>query len=97
MKLLWHELAEGEYDEALDYYLDHAGLVIARKFATALSDALALLKAHPGIGMETYRHTRRIPLHGFPFHLVYREQAERIVILAIANQSRRPGYWRRRH
>jgi plasmid stabilization system protein ParE len=97
MKLLWHELAETEHDEAIDYYLDHAGPVIARKFATEVSKALAMLKAQPGIGMETYRYARRIPLHGFPFNLVYRLLTDRIVVIAIANQSRRPGYWRRRH
>jgi hypothetical protein len=47
--------------------------------------------------METYRHARRIPLHGFPFNLAYRLQTDRIVVIAIANQSRRPGYWSRRH
>lgn len=36
---------------------------------------------------------RSIALHGFPFDLVYRIYPEMIVIIAIANQSRRPGYW----
>lgn len=97
MKLLWHDLAEAEYDEAVDYYLDHAGPVIARNFTIALSHALGLLREHPGIGMETQRRARRIPLHGFPFNLVYRLQGDHIMVIAIANQSRRPGYWGGRH
>jgi len=32
-------------------------------------------------------------LHGFPFDLIYRLQGDKIVIIAVSNQSRRPGYW----
>ena len=79
MKLLWHEIAQAEYDETVAYYLDHAGPAIARNFTTALSHALRLLRDHPAIGTETYDRARRIPLHGFPFNLVYRLQADHIV------------------
>ncbi len=97
MNIFWHSLARAEYDEAVDYYLQHAGSAIARKFATELNQTLCLLHEQPGIGSETYRRARRFPLHGFPFHLVYRLRADSIVIIAVASQSRRPGYWSGRH
>lgn len=91
MRFLWHELARAEYGEAVDYYLSHAGPVVACNFKTALNQVLSLLEEHPAIGAETSRDARRIPLHGFPFNLVYRLRADSIVIVAIANQARRPG------
>jgi plasmid stabilization system protein ParE len=93
MKLVWHELAEAEFNEAVDYYLIHAGADIGRKFVTALDSTLVLLKEHPAIGALTRAHARRMPIHGFPFHLVYRLESERMTVIAIANQRRPPGYW----
>ncbi|HWR78213.1 MAG TPA: type II toxin-antitoxin system RelE/ParE family toxin [Thiobacillus sp.] len=92
MKHILHPLAEAEFDAALDYYVIHAGANIGRKFATAINHTLELLLEHPAIGKPMYRQARSIPLHGFPFDLVNRVYPEMIVIIAVANQSRRPGY-----
>ena len=92
MKHVWHPLAETEFDETLDYYAVHAGANISRKFATARYTQ-ELLRKYPAIGKAMQRQARSIPLHGFPFDLVYRVYPGKIVIIAIANQSRRPGYW----
>lgn len=93
MKHVWHPLAEAEFDQALDYYAVHAGANISRKFATAIKQTLGLLHEHPAIGRPMQRQARSIPLHGFPFDLVYRVYPGMLVIVAIANQSRSPGYW----
>lgn len=93
MKHRWHPLAEAEYDEAVDYYLLEANPVIGRDFATVVTKALELIAVHPAVGAQTHDQARRIPLHGFPFDLVYRPDRENILIIALANQYRRPGYW----
>lgn len=93
MKHRWHRLAVAEYDEAVDYYLMQADPVVGRDFVTVVNSALELLRRHPAIGAHTQHHARRVPLHGFPFDLVYRLGREDIHIVAIANQYRRPGYW----
>lgn len=93
MKHTWHPLAEVEFDEAVDYYLLHAGPGVSRNFTMAIHRALDLLAEHPAIGAQTRNQARRILLHGFPFDLVYRLQADKIVIIAVANQCRRPGFW----
>lgn len=93
MKLTWHALAKEEFHEAIDFYLTHACLDIAGKFATATHKTVSLLQAHPAIGSPTHFGARRIPLQGFPFNLVYRTNAHGVIIVAIANQSRRPRYW----
>jgi toxin ParE1/3/4 len=40
--------------------------------------------------------TRRYVLRRFPFSVVYRIEARRILIVAVAHARRRPGYWRSR-
>lgn len=40
--------------------------------------------------------TRRVKLPRFPYAVVYRDQPERIEIVAVAHGARRPGYWRDR-
>lgn len=37
---------------------------------------------------------RRLPVIGFPYHVVFEEFADRVEVLAIAADRRRPGYWR---
>lgn len=95
MRHAWHP-HEAEFDQAIDYYLDQAGAPISREFATVVRQTLALLGEHPAIGKPARIQARSIPLHGFPFNLVYRVSPDRLVIIALANQSRRPGYWARR-
>ena len=96
MKHVWHPLAETEFNEALDYYGVNAGANVSRKFATAINHTLGLLLEYPAIGKPTHPQAHSISLHGFPFDLVYRVYPEKIIILAIANQSRRPRYWAER-
>ena len=40
--------------------------------------------------------TRRYLLRRFPFSVVYRVEASRTVIVALAHGHRQPGYWRER-
>lgn len=96
MKHVWHPLAEVEFDEAVDYYLLHAGPVVSRNFTMAIHSTLELLAVYPTIGAKTRNQARRTLLHGFPFDLVCRLKTDMIVIIALANQSRAPGYWARR-
>ena len=39
------------------------------------------------------KEIRRLPLVTFPYLLVYQRREDRIVIVAVAHTSRRPGYW----
>jgi toxin ParE1/3/4 len=37
---------------------------------------------------------RRLPVGGFPYYVIFEELSDRVEILAIAHNRRRPGYWR---
>jgi len=36
---------------------------------------------------------RRVVVRRFPYHVVYIELPDRVQVLAVAHQRRRPGYW----
>jgi hypothetical protein len=35
-------------------------------------------------------------LHRYPFSIIYRIEVERVLIVAVAHERRRPGYWKTR-
>ena len=39
---------------------------------------------------------RRALLRGFPYSVVYEESATEVVVLAVAHDKQKPGYWRER-
>ncbi len=73
---------------------------LGARFLNEAERVSGLIADFPGIGAPwTYSDVpegvRRFPLRTFPFHLVYVEDP-RLVIVAVAHMSRRPGYWRHR-
>ena len=42
------------------------------------------------------RGIKRLSLKRFPYDVVVLESSDEIVVIAIAHQSRRPGYWQQR-
>ena len=40
--------------------------------------------------------TRRYLLRRYPFSIIYRVEADRVLIVAVAHGHRRPGYWKSR-
>lgn len=93
MNLVWHIQAREELREALLYYRDHAGQSIAEDFNAAVMRVVNQLLRFPELGSRTGDSARRFPLHDYPYSLVYRVGQTGINIIAVSNQSRRPGYW----
>ena len=59
-------------------------------------DTLDRIAEGPAQGLEVRPGLRRILLVGFPYAVFYSLDVGTIVVLAVAHQSRRPGYWRGR-
>jgi toxin ParE1/3/4 len=66
---------------------------LGARFASAVEEATARAIAYPLTGSNLTIGTRRMFLKDFPFALVYRPEAEGIVIFAVAHHSRHPDYW----
>lgn len=93
------EEAEAEMAQAARWYERHReGLGL--EFIAAVDRTLRLIEDNPRIGSPTPQTSdkaiRRHPVRRFPYHIVYLELDDRLHILAIAHDRRRPGYWRAR-
>ena len=44
-------------------------------------------------GLPYMAKTRRVFVKGYPFFLVYRPESTGVAVMAVAHESRRPGYW----
>ena len=92
--------AEGELSAAVSFYEAQVeGL--GADFLAVLDHELARIQTSPlsfALDPRTPAsvEARRCVLPRFPFSVVFIDRAEGLRILAVAHQSRRPGYWRKR-
>ena len=87
-----HPAAEHDVATALDFYKEHAGLMVAKRFLAEFERVAALLIEHPGLGVPTTRGRRAFPMKVFPYFIVYRILENGIRILIVRHQHRKPGY-----
>lgn len=85
--------ALADAEEAIDWYIDHDAWSAARSFHEEVNRAMARVSATPGLGTPGPKGVRILPIHRFPYSLVYRVQGGEIRIIAVAAQRRRPGFW----
>jgi hypothetical protein len=96
MQFEFHAEARVEFLEAVSRYeTDVPGL--GARFITETERCITLLLNAPLIGAPYDGELRRFPLDdGFPFSLIYTVRGEALFIIAVAHQSRKPGYWKHR-
>lgn len=93
MKLVWQSHARAELREAIQFYRDNAGHGIAGSFRNSVASTAERLCEHPEIGLRISHNARRVPLREYPYDMIYRVDASIVIIVALAHQRRRPGYW----
>ena len=84
-----------ELEESAAWYEEHEPGV-GERFLEAVKATERQLQHDPMLGTTYYRQTRKWRVKGFPFNLVHRAEAGRILVVAVAHGKRRPGYWQRR-
>jgi plasmid stabilization system protein ParE len=85
-------IAEIEFDEAVAWYRARSRGV-ARHFGQEVKIVERLLLEHPRIGKCVELDARSLCVNDFPYTLIYAIEKHEIVVVAVAHQSRRPGYW----
>ena len=72
---------------------------VAQRFADEVARTLELIERFPSTGAPVPgvadRDVRRLPVHNFPYYVVFTELSDRIAVLAIAHDRRKPAYWAR--
>ena len=93
--IIIHEFADLELNEAAKYYESKVdGLGFA--FLSEVERVIAQIQDNPESAPRILKSVRRKLLRGFPYSIMYSIVDNSIRILAIANQKRRPFYWRER-
>ena len=87
--------AEEELIEAGQFYESEAA-GLGTEFLDEVQRAIDVLREYPQSGRPIGRNVRRALLIRFPFSLIYADEPDVILVIAVAHQRRRPGYWRRR-
>ena len=91
----FHPQAETELAESVDFYNKRIpGL--GNELFTIVKIRSQEIQRDPLRRPLRRNGTRKIKLPRFPYFLVYRDEPERILIIAVAHGARRPGYWQHR-
>lgn len=91
--------ARREYLQAVRYYRDEVqDADLARDFIARFRQRLERVRALPRAGaqvtgLEARLGVRRVKLHRFPFYVFFTVQDDAVVVIAVAHERRRPGYW----
>ena len=87
--------ARCNFEESFDWYAQRSTQA-AVHFVNAVDAALSMIAAYPRRFAVVDDCHRECPVKRFPFRIVYRVAAGRVIVVAIAHAKRRPGYWKNR-
>lgn len=90
------EEAGAEAAEATRWY-ERQRNGLGSEFIAAVDAAIARIEENPRIGARVLavqdEDIRHVFVRRFPYHVVYIELADRVQVLAVAHDRRRPAYW----
>jgi toxin ParE1/3/4 len=92
MKSRFHAAAGAELSEAVGYY-DGKAAGLGDSFLAEVKAATLSIQEYPEIAPVIEDGVRAKPLVRFPYRLMYVVEAHELYIVAVAHQSKRPGYW----
>jgi len=92
MRVRLHPEARAELRDARKWYFERSPLS-ATAFAHAVDNAVSQIVEGPTRYPMAEHGTRKFVLRRFPFNIFYRPGESETVIVAVAHQKRRPGYW----
>jgi plasmid stabilization system protein ParE len=100
VKFTIHPEAQDEATSTVAWYRER-NLQVAERLAELFGEAIEEIARHPdSFPRLEYRRNpgniRRARLKGFPLKVLFQIRDDEIFVFAVAHDSRRPGYWRKR-
>lgn len=92
MKLVIVPAALAELQEAAGFYTFSGNEELGLAFLAEFERATKVIQDNPKLG-AVFRRRRRFHLRRFPYSVIYQVAATELRVIAVAHQSRRPGYW----
>jgi toxin ParE1/3/4 len=93
------QVAQQDIDEAVAYYLQEAGELVALGFVDALEEALKHIAKHPQTGSPRYAveldlaGLRMWPLKRYPYLVFYAEQEQHVDVWRVLHGQRHIPAW----
>jgi len=88
----YHPEASQELAATTLFYHQQA-IGLGGEFLDEVEHAEALMLRFPEAGRVLRGRNRRLSLRRFPYALIYQVRADKLWVLAVAHERRRPGYW----
>ena len=95
MNLSFHPEARMEFISKIDYY-ESCRLGLGYDFATEVRSTIETIRRFPKAWPVLEGHIRRSMVHRFPYGIIYAEDDDAVLILAIMHLHRDPEYWKHR-
>lgn len=96
MKARFLEEAEEEMYQAAAFYEGQTD-GLGYRFLDDIQACVDRISERPHMGRRVREKFRVVLARRFPFSVIYAYEEATIVIVAVAHQRRRPGYWRDRY
>jgi plasmid stabilization system protein ParE len=94
-RLEFRPQAEAEIDEAATWYEEQApGL--GTTFLTAVDRALQSILERPLAFSRVAHQTRRLPIHSFPYSIIYQPRGDIVLVISCFHGRRHPKRWQER-
>jgi len=94
-RIRFFEEAAKEVEEQRNWYRKRS-IRAEESFLRELDHAVEMILETPECWPFHLEGTRRYVFPTFPFSLVYFTEDDVVVVVAVANENRRPGYWQDR-
>lgn len=92
MKLRFLTVAETEQAEAAAYY-ESRERGLGADFVEELDQTVGRILHHPNAWSPGSQRTRSCQMRRFPYSVIYRIEAEEILVIALHHHSREPRTW----
>lgn len=92
----FHPEADAEYAEAALYYAEQGGPDLGGRFYDEIERVIAEIVTSPRLFRCYDPPARRNLARDFPFAVVYLDEQDQILILAVMPLRRHPDYWKHR-
>ena len=95
MNFRFHPAAEAEFSDAIQYYED-AEPGLGQDFAVEVYSAVQRAVAYPRVWVVLEGEVRRSLVRRFPYGVLYSEEDDGILVVAVMHLHRAPDYWKGR-
>jgi plasmid stabilization system protein ParE len=96
MRLVLHPKVYSDIDAIMAYYEEVAATELANEFYAELRHFMVEASKRPKSFTIRQRDIRRVNLHRFPYHFLFRIVADTVRVLVVRHHSRHPSLGTRR-